>query len=593
MEATRYHVSIHDAHAHLYEVSATFPGPFDGSLEVKLPTWTPGSYLQREFARHCQDVRAEDDAGKQLAIEKTDKHTWHVAAAGAKRVTVRMRVYANDLTVRTSHLDGTHAFFNGANLFLFRKSTIDRPCVLSLDVPEAWRVFTSLPRNAAGEWEAQDYDHLVDCPVDMGTHETFTFDVGGVPHEVAIWGQGNHDSAQLKADLQKICASHARLMGGLPFTRYLFLVHLTDKGRGGLEHRDSTALLFPRFGFKPRKDYEEFLRLASHEYFHSWNVKRLKPKAFDPYDYTREAYTKLLWAMEGFTEYYEVMQLARGGLVDRNRLLGIWGEEITALLRTPGRKVQPLAESSFDTWIKYYRQDENSPNSGISYYRKGALVALALDMEIRARTKNARSIDDVFRLLYERHGSRGKGAAEDAYEKAFAEVGGEPVRELLKRYVETTAEIDFAAHLAHMGVRFQTRPADSTEDKGGKPGKKEREEAARVWLGFDSKVDNRRHVVSHVYAGSPAARAGLYVHDEIIAVNEWRATDEKSCRARVNEAAPGDFVPLVVLRRDRLVHVDVLAGAPPNDTAWLEADEKATPEAKAILESWAKPYGTS
>ena len=596
MEPVRYHVAIEDAHAHVFAVRATFAGPFDGELELKLPVWTPGSYLVREFARNVLEIAADDDAGRPLAVRKTEKSSWRVAAKGAARVTVRTRVYANELTVRTSHVDGTHAYFNGANLFLHRADSLGAPCELSLDVPEGWDVATALPAGpTAGTWLADDYDHLADCPVEIGRHEIISFEVDGVPHRVVVYGQGNHDAAQLRADLEKTVRAQARLMGGLPFKRFLFILLLTDKGRGGLEHRDSTSLLYPRFGFRPRKEYEEFLRLASHEYFHSWNVKRLKPKAFDPYDLSRESYTRLLWAMEGFTEYYESLALVRGGVIPRERFLAILGEEITSLLRTPGRKVQPVGDSSFDTWIKYYRPDENSPNAGISYYRKGGLVALALDLEIRARTGGKKSLDDLMRTLFERHGAKGRGAPEDAYEKTVAELAGPDAAALLAKYVDTTEEIDFAKHLAHAGLVYRTRGAESADDKGGSAGKRGRKKPdgspeeepieGRVWLGFDVRAEKGRNVVAHVLTDSPAARGGLYAGDELVAIDGWRA-DEKAWRHRANERAPGDAVTLHVLRRDRLVEVTLIATAPPADTAWLEVDPNAPAPAKALLEAW-------
>jgi predicted metalloprotease with PDZ domain len=602
MEPTRYHVAIHDAHAHLYEVVSTFAGPFAGdALDVFMPAWTPGSYLLREFARNVVAISAEDDRGRPLSIAKTDKATWRVEVAGAARVTVRTRVYANDLTVRTSHLDGTHAYFNGANLFPLSSASRTEPCVLTLDVPEGWRVATTLPADAAekGAYRAEDYDHLADCPVEMGTHETVRFEVDRVPHEVAIWGAGNYDAAVLRADLEKIVRAQAAIMGGLPFSRYLFLIHLTDKGRGGLEHRDSTTLLCPRFGFRPRKEYEEFLRLASHEYFHAWNVKRIKPKAFDPYDYRNENYTKLLWAMEGFTSYYELVALARAGLLSRERLLAILGEEITALLRNPGRLVQSVAESSFDAWIKYYRQDENSVNAGVSYYRKGSLIAWILDLELRARTRNAKSLDDLMRTMLERHGAKGRGLPEDAYAKVLAEIagpavaGGAPIEALLAQLVDGTGEIDFAAHLAHAGLAYKTRPADSADDKGGSAGKRAKKKDSDLddvpiapWFGFDTRMERGHTTVSAVLAGSPAATGGLYVGDELVAFAGWRA-DDKAWRARAAERVPGDHVKLTVIRRDKLQEVTLVAAPPPVDTAWIEVATDATPPAKALLDAWA------
>ena len=599
MKEVRHHVAIHDAHAHLYAVRSSFEGPFDGgALELRMATWTPGSYLQREYARNVVEAWAEDGAGKRLPCRKTEKNAWRVETGAASRVTFVTRVYANELTVRTSHLDGTHAYFNGATLFPFRKGEEGAPCRVQVDAPSGWKIATSLARQSDGTYLADDFDHLVDAPFEIGTHEEIRYDVDGVPHEVVIWGGpgtggrpiGNHDVEKLRRDLEQVCTTHARIMGGLPVKKYLFIVHLSDKGRGGLEHRDSCSLLYPRFGFRPKKEYEEFLRLASHEYFHLWNVKRLKPKAFDPYDLTRENYTRMLWAMEGVTEYYEVMALARAGLIARDRLLAIWGEEATALLRTPGRLVQSVADASFDAWIKFYRQDENSPNALISYYRKGALIALCLDMEIRRRTKNAKSLDDVVRLLFERHGAKGKGAPEDAYAKALAEVSGSSMDDLLAKYVDGTDELDFAAHMAAAGLAWRTREQEAPDDKGGKPGKKQKpddEDAQqpRVWLGFDTREAGRRTTVSHVFSGSPAMAAGLYPGDELVAVDGWRA-DDKAWRHRIAERKPGDSIAFHVLRRDRLVDLTLVAAEPPKDTAWFEADANAPAEAKRVLESW-------
>lgn len=592
MEPVRYHVSIEDPHAHHFLVSATFPGPFEGgALEVFLPTWTPGSYLQREFARNILQERAEDERGP-LTMVKTGKATWRIEAGKASAVTIRLRIYANELSVRTSHLDGTHAFFNGANLFLTRAETRNVPAKLDIDAPAGWKVATTLPEAPGGGWLAEDYDHLVDCPVEMGTHRSLRFEVEGVPHEVVIWGEGNFDEAPLLADLAKIARAQGKLMGGFPFRRYLYIVHLSDKGRGGLEHRDCTALLYPRFGFRPHKEYEEFLRLASHEYFHAWNVKSIKPKAFDPYDYRRENYTSLLWAMEGFTEYYEVMALTRAGLLSRERTLAIWGEEITALLRTPGRKVQSLAQSSFDSWIKYYRQDENSPNAGVSYYRKGALVALAFDMELRARTGGKKSLDDLMRLMLERHGSKGHGAPEDAYRKALVELGGEGLAPLFDRYVEGIEEIDFAGHLAHAGLVFRTRAAESHDDKGGSAGKRAKKKEGEpeephvpLWIGFDARAERGRTVITHVHTDSPALHAGIYAGDELVAVDGWRA-DEKAWRARLAERSAGQRAKLTLFRRDRLVEVILDAVPAPEDTAWIEVAVVPPPGAKALLDSW-------
>jgi predicted metalloprotease with PDZ domain len=307
-EAVRYRVSMSRPHSHLFEVEAQFPAA--DVLDLLLPVWTPGSYLVREFARHIQELSASDDRGERVAVERVDKRTWRLRPHG-RPVRVRYCVYANELTVRTSHLDGTHGFFNGATLFLYAEAHRDRAHHLAVDAPPGWTVFTALDRTDGG-WEAPSYDVLVDSPVEVGPHRPIRFEAGGVPHEVVVWG-GTVDGSKLAADLAAVCDAEAALWGGLPMPRYLFLLYLVDKGRGGLEHGASTALLYPRAQISTPKGWEDFLTLASHEYFHLWNVKRLKPRAFVPFDYSGENYTRLLWAFEGITSYYDNLLVRRAG----------------------------------------------------------------------------------------------------------------------------------------------------------------------------------------------------------------------------------------------------------------------------------------
>ena len=416
----RYRLALPEPHSHLFHVEAVADAPGD-SIELVLPVWTPGSYLVREFARHLEGVAADDGEGRKLPLERLDKNRFLVRSAGASRVRVTYRVYANELTVRTCHLDGTHGFVNGAAVFPFVPGRERERHDLEVAAPAGWRVSTALAGGPAA-FSASDYDELADSPLEIGTHRTVRFEALGVPHEIALWGRGNVDEARLAADARRVVEAFAALVGGgLPYDRYLFIVHLADKRGGGLEHAASTTLHVARHGFFPREAYEETLGLLSHELFHAWNVKRLRPAALVPYDYGREQYTRLLWWFEGATSYYENVALARAGILEPKRWLKVLGEALTTLERTPGARKMSLEEASFLAWVKHYRPDENTPNSAISYYLKGELVALALDLELRRR---GRSLDDVLRVLYARWAEGGGGVPEDGVEQVAGELMG-------------------------------------------------------------------------------------------------------------------------------------------------------------------------
>ena len=575
-EAVRYRVSMARPHTHLFEVEASFP-PLD-RLDAVLPVWTPGSYLVREYPRHVQDVSAVDAQGAPVPVERVDKRTWRVATDG-RAVTLRYRVYANELTVRTSHLDGTHGFFNGATLFLYAEALRDSPHHLAVDAPPGWSVFTALERTDGG-WQAPSYDVLVDSPVEIGPHRPIRFEAGGVPHEVVVWG-GAVDASKLAADLAAICDAEAALWGGLPMPRYLFLLYLVDKGRGGLEHGASTALIYPRAQISTPKGWEDFLTLASHEYFHLWNVKRLKPRAFVPFDYSGENYTRLLWAFEGITSYYDNLLVRRAGRMTPARYLVRLGEAFSALAATPGRRVQTLEEASLTSWIKYYRQDEHTPNSAISYYLKGELVALCLDLEIRRRTRDSRSLDEVMRLLWSRFGD-GRGVPEDAVEAAATEVAGFDLRPFFDRALRSTDELDTSV-LEHVGLRSRSRIRESVGDKGGTPPRlKEGDTRARGWTGIVARSSS----IASVLEGSPAQTAGLYPDDEVIAVDGVKG-DASALVARADDRSPGEMLRVSVFRRDLLVEVPVTLERRPEDAVWLSPVESPTDAQRAAFERWA------
>jgi predicted metalloprotease with PDZ domain len=576
-EAVRYRVSMPQPHSHLFEVEAHFPAL--DLLDAALPSWTPGSYLLREYARHVQDVTAEAEGGQALHVERTDKRTWRVESHG-KPVVLRYRVYANELTVRTSHLDGSHGYFNGATLFLYAEPLRAIPHRVRINAPAGWSVFSALDRDG-DELVAQDFDTLVDSPVEVGPHEPLSFVAHGVPHQVVLWGEPKPDVQRLVAELQKVCETEAAFFGALPTERYLFLIYLTDKGRGGLEHKSSTTLLYSRQGFSTQKGWEDFLTLAAHEYFHLWNVKRIKPRAMVPFRYGEEAYTRLLWAFEGTTSYYDTLLVRRAGLLSPQHYLTRLGEALSSLSATPGRLVQTLEEASLTAWVKYYRPDENSINSAVSYYLKGELVALCLDLTLRQLTSDAHSLDDVMRLLWERFGD-GRGVPEDGVEAIAGEVAGQSLQPFFERALRSTEELDLGV-LSQVGLVARTRVRESATDRGGTPPRlKSGEVRERGWLGV---VPRSSSTLASVLQNSPAMEAGLYAEDEVVAL-DGEKVDAAGLLSRCDDKAPGTHVTVHVFRRDRLVEVPVTLGTRPADAVWLAPVDNPTDAQKASYRLW-------
>src|SRR6185369_8837968 len=381
-------------HTHLFDVDIAIKRTANGPQDEVLvfPVWTPGSYLVREFERQVQDFAATDAAGQPLKWEKTNKNTWRVSTSGTREWRARYRVYANELSVRTSELNSAHAFWNNANLLMYLDGFLKNPSTVRVIAPDVWKVATGLPAvlGQKNTFRAENFDVLYDSPFEASNFKTIIFNVKSVAHRIVIDGEGNYDPERMRRDVQKIVETEVELMGGeVPYRDYTFILHLRSNAGGGLEHLNSAALGYPRYGFRitqtdrstsaapnttdmPERDYRGFLALVSHEFFHLWNVKRIRPDALGPFDYTRENYTKVLWVAEGITDYYADLALRRAGLITESEFLSATARSMQNLQNTPGRLVQSAEESSFDSWIKYYRQDENSINSQVSYYDKGA-----------------------------------------------------------------------------------------------------------------------------------------------------------------------------------------------------------------------------
>ncbi|NUX57184.1 M61 family metallopeptidase [Paraburkholderia youngii] len=593
MKPIRYTIVPSNPAAHLFEVTVTVAAPDPAGQRFMLPVWIPGSYMVREFARNIVTLRAVNDAGRKVRVEKVDKHTW-LAAPVKGALTLRYEVYAWDMSVRAAHLDDTIGFFNGTSVFLSPLGHEDAQCVVDIQKPQGaayrdWRVATALPeargtrRYGFGEYRAQNYDELVDHPVTLGEFALATFKSHGVPHDVVIGGRViGLDMERLCRDLKRICEAQIALFEPkskkAPVERYVFMTQAVTDGYGGLEHRASTALICNRTDLPVQgrdamsEGYRTYLGLCSHEYFHTWNVKRIKPAVFAPYDLGVENYTSLLWLFEGFTSYYDDLILVRSGVISQDDYFGLLGKVIGGVQRGSGRLKQSVAESSFDAWVKYYRQDENAPNAIVSYYTKGSLIALAFDLTIRAQTGNQKSLDDVMRLLWKRFGRdfyRGKpvGVDESEIEAIFAEASGAELAELFAEGVRGTRDLPLDALLAPFGVTLAP-----DVDKNGKPSL-----GVRLRGGADC-------ALATVHEGSAAQKAGLSAGDVLIALDGLRVTGG-NIDALLARYQPGAKVEVHAFRRDELRVTQVKLDGPEVARYKLTVSDHR-PAARKALERW-------
>lgn len=511
--------------------------------ELKMAVWTPGSYLVREYARHVQDFTVTDQSGRALNWRKINKNTWQVDTAGAREIVARYNVYANELTVRTNELNDEHAFFTPAALLMFPKGELSTPSTIRVDPYGSWKVATGLPpvSGQPNTFRAENFDILFDSPFEVGNFKEITFNVQGKPHRYVFCGEGNYDMQRIADDTTKIINEAVKIFGDIPYDNYLFIVNL--RGGGGLEHLNSTALQWNRFGFKPDSRYYGFLGLVVHEYFHLWNVKRIRPEPLGPFDYENENYTKLLWVAEGATSYYEGIILRRAGIISDEYFLDSKASAIQDLQSRPGRFQTSLEEASFDAWIKYYRQDENSINNQISYYDKGDIVNMMLDIRIRTLSNGAKSLDDVMRYLYEEFGKKNRNFTPEDYQKAAELQAGASLEDFFDRYVRGTEEIDYNEILRGIGLQL------NDEEIGPK----------QAYLGANLAESGGQLTIRSIPAGTPAYEYGLNTGDQIVAVDGNRAS-QNFLNSYLNQKKPGDKVRFTVFRFDQLRDFQVTLG---------------------------------
>lgn len=557
--AVRYQVSFENAQAHYVDIIVELEAK--EGLELFMPVWTPGSYLVREYARHVDQFTAEDAEGNSLEFERRSKHKWNVP--DAKGMTkIQYRLYCAELSVRTNFVDSEFGILNGAATYLTTEALQDLPHEVQFELPPGWQqAVCSLGKRVGSPahcFRAETFDELVDSPVVLGNPSIHPFEVGDVTHYlVNIGGDGLWEGEKAAADAAKIVAEHQAMWQSVPYDRYYFLNVIAESG-GGLEHDFSTLLLTSRWSFRSGSSYQRWLSLVSHEFFHTWNVRRLRPRALTDYDYLNENYFDELWIAEGVTSYYDDLAVVRSGLVEPRDYLRVLSRSINTLQTTPGRGVQSLLESSHDTWIKFYRPNENSKNTSISYYNKGALVAFLLDMKIREATNDEKSLDDVMRWLFENRLEQGY-TNQDLLDAAVSMVGPEQSEELQALYhqcIYSTEELDYLPALEWLGLEFPNAPKPEENDVS----------RADPALGVQTENDDGKLKIKSVTEGSAAYEAGLNVGDELIAVNGFRVGSNLG--QVLGQYDVGDAVTVLLSRRGKVREASVVLQGSSSASRW-------------------------
>jgi predicted metalloprotease with PDZ domain len=571
MTPIRYRLILAEPEKHVVRVEATIYGVAENpTLDLCLPVWTPGSYLVREYAQFLSRVQVTGDDGRPRAVRKVEKARWTVDCQNTNSLHVSYEVYGHDLGVRNNHIDATHAFFTPTAVMLYPEGRLGDAVEVEVVAPDGWEVFTQLkrPMDAHAFFVAEDFDELYDSPIEVGPHEAFEFEACGVKHTVVFWGRGNHDVARLKRDMPPIVEANAAVFGGkLPYDHYLTIVLLTDGVFGGLEHRRSTALMFPRHEFSDGKGsldapitddhYLGFLALFAHEHFHTWHVKRIRPVALGPFDYQNENYTRDIWTIEGVTNYYNDLTLLRAGLIDGKKFLAMQADNIKRLESVPGRLAQSLEESSFDAWIRLYRPHENNLNSTVSYYLKGHVVAGMLDAYLRGTTAGAKGLDDVLKYLWTHYAGE-RGYPEAKFDELVFEATGVEVGHVFDRWVRRAEELDYEAAFELVGVKLKRGHGDA---------------GAAPWLGLQTKAEGDRLVISGVRADGPSA-GKLSPGDELVAIDGFKVTPSNLVE-RLRVAGVGRKVSCHVFRYGVLGEATVAVAAEP----WTKYELKLLPEA--------------
>lgn len=597
-DSIRYTVDLADSKNHYLNITAKFPTSGD-ETEVMMAVWTPGSYLIREYARLVDTVAAADSKGKPLAIEKTRKNRWTVQTKGLKRFQITYRVYCNELTVRTNFAGQQYAMINGAPTFMTLPDGLDKDHLVRLVMPPNWkRSATSLRAvtDTPHTFLAKGFDELVDSPIVAGNINVYPFTVSGIEHQLVNVGESGYwDGTQAATDLKRVVQAHHDMWGSIPYDRYLFINMICEAG-GGLEHDNSTLIMTSRWSFREPGRYKSWLSLASHEFFHTWNVRRLRPSSLVKYDYENEVYTDGLWIAEGVTSYYQDLALVRAGVLSRDEYLGKISRNVESLQRTNGRLKQSLKESSYDAWIKYYRPDENSSNTTISYYTKGAVVAFLLDAKIRKLTEGKKSLDDVMRTMFAKYSTSGFTSVQ--FRETASRIAGQDLSDWFASAVDSTDELNYL-DLELLGIAVPNKKlqqarvdkqdaevvVEASEDDGNEEPKTQAK--GRPWLGMSTSSSDGRLEVTGVTPDSPASDAGVSIDDEVIGVNGFRVSG--SVDGRLGQYEIGEELDLLLARRGELLTLKVKIGSRESLRWGLRFDRQPSKEQKNQQDAWLSP----
>lgn len=566
-----FEVSFTEPQAHYVDVEMEISGNKKDQLEIKMPVWAPGSYLVREFAKNVENFSASADKGSNLITEKINKNTWRVNARKADHIKINYRVYAFEPSVRTSFVDASHAFLSPTGIFMYLEGAIKQPATITINQVKGWNKISTGLENVRGKsntFYAPDFDILYDSPIEAGNQDIFEFEAAGVKHEVAMVGGGNYDKERLKKDMATVVEEETRIFGVNPNKRYVFIVHNSNQGGGGLEHLNSTVLGASRFGYSNESTYKNFLGLVAHEYFHLWNVKRLRPIALGPFNYDTENYTTNLWIAEGFTAYYDNLVIRRANFYSPEKYLDALAGSIGTVENQPGNRVQPVSEASYDAWIKAYRPNENSNNSTISYYDKGSLVALVMDLEIINATNGQKGLDDVMKGMYDEYYTKQHRGYTDAEFKAMAEkVAGKSFDVVYKDYINGTKAIDYNKILGYAGLAVENAAAQKNDP----------------FLGVTATNKEGKLMVGRVARNSAAWIGGINVNDEIIGIDGYRVTDlEKSMATK----KVGDKITVLVNRDGVLKNIELSLSKDPAVKYRIVSVENPTAMQMRVRSRW-------
>lgn len=566
-----YTLSMPEPHTHYFEVEMQLQDVTSKTIDVKMPVWAPGSYLVREFAKNVEDFVVTSASGKTLSNQKATKNCWRITTNGEKEIKIKYKVYANELSVRTSFINSEYGYVNGTSMFMYVDKQIQLPCTLKVNPYKDWKkISTSMDKLGNNTFASENYDVFVDCPIQIGNHVTFDFMASGVKHGVAMVGDGNYQIDTLKKEMAKVVEMCTSVVGENPNKSYTFIVHNLTIPSGGLEHLSSTTLQVNRFTYQPRANLMKFLTLVAHEYFHLWNVKRIRPIALGPFDYDNENYTNLLFVSEGFTSYYEELLMVKAGYKKPMEYLDYMAGTVGSIEISPGNKVQCASESSFDAWIKGYRPNENSSNTTISYYGKGESIAVLLDLAIVNATKGQKNLDDLMKYLYfTYYKEKKRGFTDEEFKKAAETVAGTNLNELFES-IYSTKTPDYKKYFSYAGVNLVILDAP---------------EKNKVMFGASLQDAGGKLMVKSVQRGTCAYDDGINYDDEILAVDGYRVNQDKFTKY-LQSLNPGDVIKILVSRDDILKEIKVTLRGNHLPKYYLVDDANKTAEQLVVFKKW-------